>query len=302
MPDLSEFVSFIAERSRIRNLDLIEKDVMLHRILGEVHASELGKNYLFKGGSCLVKCYFGYYRFSVDLDFTWEDQTTWKGLAKKRLRRELLGEIENFGSLLERISKQINLQFENKLEDRRFMEFGGGGRMATFKLWKGSELFKIQVDFVEHILFQPKIVLAKTLLNRVRLTKDEKAYFEEFLEFYRPIRIKAYDERELLCEKIRAILTRRAQKLRDFYDLFVLYKHGFKPEDLMNGIVKKIKAALHYKKYRDALERNKEALKIDRKIMEDPFERALLVSRPTKEFEVFSRRLIGILREIAVKI
>ncbi|MBC7130494.1 nucleotidyl transferase AbiEii/AbiGii toxin family protein, partial [Candidatus Bathyarchaeota archaeon] len=81
MPDLSEFVSFISEKSRVKNLDLIEKDVILHRILRDVHASELGKNYLFKGGSCLVKCYVGYYMFSGDLDFTWEDQTTCKGFG-----------------------------------------------------------------------------------------------------------------------------------------------------------------------------------------------------------------------------
>lgn len=302
MPDLSEFVSFIAEKSRVKNLDLIEKDVILHRILREVYVSELGKNYLFKGGSCLVKCYFGYYRFSVDLDFTWEEQTTWKGLGKKKLRKTLLSEIENFGLLLERISKQIGLEFENKLENRRFMEFGGGGRMVTFKLWKGLELIKIQVNFVEHILFQPEMVLAKTLLNRIKLTRDEEGYFEDFLKFYKPLRIKAYDERELLCEKVRAILTRKSQKLRDFYDLFILYKHGFKVEDLKDEIVEKVRAALYYKKYRDALERNKKAFRIDIEIMEDPFERGLFVSKPTKEFEVFSKRLVGILREIAIKV
>lgn len=103
------------------------------------------------------------------------------------------------------------LDYYNKmLEDKRFIEFGGGGKMVTFKLWKGSELIKIQVNFVEHILFQPQMVLAKTLLSKVKLTRDERAYFKEFLEFYKPIRIKAYDEGEILCEKIRAILTRRA--------------------------------------------------------------------------------------------
>ena len=302
MPDLSEFISFIAEKSKVRNLDLIEKDVILHRILSEIHTSELGKNYLLKGGGCLVKCYFSYYRFSVDLDFTWEDQIAWKGLGKKRLRRKLLSEIENFGSLLERISKQTELEFENKLEDKRFMEFGGGGRMATFKLWQNLELVKIQVNFIEHLLFQPKMILAKTLLNRIRLTRDEKTYFEEFLEFYKPIQIKAYDERELLCEKIRAILTRRVQKLRDFYDLFILYRHGFKAEDLKDEIVEKIRAALYYKKYRDALEKNKKALEIGKEILEDPFERGLFLVKPTKEFEVFSKRLVKILKDIAIRV
>jgi predicted nucleotidyltransferase component of viral defense system len=62
----------------------------------------------------------------------------------------------------------------------------------------------------------------KTLLNRIDLSEDEKVYFGEFLDFYKPFSVLAYDEREILCEKVRAILTRKAQKLRDFYDLFIL--------------------------------------------------------------------------------
>jgi predicted nucleotidyltransferase component of viral defense system len=70
MPSLSEFVSFVSEKSGIKSLELIDKDIGLHKILKEICYSNIGQNYLFKGGSCLVKCYFGYYRFSVDLDFT----------------------------------------------------------------------------------------------------------------------------------------------------------------------------------------------------------------------------------------
>ncbi len=93
MPELSEFISFISEKSGVENASLVEKDVLLHRILRGIN-SELGEKYLFKGGSCLIKCYFGYYRFSVDLDFTWKDQTVWQGKGKKELRRSLLSEIE----------------------------------------------------------------------------------------------------------------------------------------------------------------------------------------------------------------
>lgn len=249
-----------------------------------------------------MKCYFGYYRFSVDLDFTWKNQDVWKGLGKKRLRSELLDKIRGLGSLLEKVSGQVDLVFEPKLENKRFLEFGGGGRMATFKLWRGSELVKIQVNFVENILFEPKKVLVKTLLNEAGLKKDEKAYFDEFLDFYKPFQVNAYDEREILCEKVRAILTRKAQKLRDFYDLFVLHKHGFEAKNLEHEILEKIKAGLYYKKYRDALEKNKEGLEIGRRILEDPFERSLFVEKPTKEFEDFSKTFIEILRKVAISV
>ena len=90
MQRLSEFVSFVSRKSGVRNVSLIENDVILHKVLSEIRSSELGEHYLFKGGSCMVKCFFGYYRFSLDLDFTWREQNVWKGLGKRGLRRELL--------------------------------------------------------------------------------------------------------------------------------------------------------------------------------------------------------------------
>ncbi|MGB9717940.1 MAG: hypothetical protein ACPL4E_05795 [Thermoproteota archaeon] len=48
----------------------------------------------------MTKCYFGYYRFSIDLDFTWRDQETWAGSGEKELRGKLLDEIRVFASSL----------------------------------------------------------------------------------------------------------------------------------------------------------------------------------------------------------
>jgi len=298
MPDLSEFISFIAEKSGVEKPSLIEKDVIIHRILKEIHSSShFAENYLFKGGSCLVKCYFGYYRFSVDLDFTWGDQNVWVEIGEKELRRMLLEEIRSFGSMLESVSKETGLEFRNDRQNRRYFEFGGSGRMVTFKLWKNSELVKIQVSFVDEVLFPCKKLFAKTLLNAAKISRMEKAYFEEFLASYKSIQVIAYDEKEILCEKVRAILTRQAQKLRDFYDLFVLDKHGFHVGKLKEEIVRKTKACLYYKKYRENLERNKKLLEATG-VLEDPFEREMLVTKPSKDFEVFLKGLEGLLKDI----
>lgn len=50
---------------------VVEKDYMLGWLLAGIgqHA-EIGSEWLFKGGTCLKKCYFETYRFSEDLDFT----------------------------------------------------------------------------------------------------------------------------------------------------------------------------------------------------------------------------------------
>jgi len=298
MPSFSEFVGFVCEKSKVKKPNLIEKDIILHKILREIYSSELSEKYLFKGGSCLVKCYFGYYRFSVDLDFTWKNPEVWKGMGSKKLRKALIKEAEIFGSLLEKTASHLGLDFSNDIKNKKYFEFGGGGRMVTFKLWKDLEFIKVQINFVEKILFKEKRILAKTLLSNAKLSKDEKIYFHDFLDFYKPIKVLAYDEREILCEKVRAILTRRTQKLRDFYDLFKLSKRGIKIENLEKEIVEKIKASLYYKKYRENLERNKRIFKIGKEILEDPFERDLFITKLPEEFEVFLANFIKTLRKI----
>jgi len=298
MPSSSEFITFVAEKSGIKKPNLIEKDLIIHTILRRIYStSPFAENYLFKGGSCLVKCYFGYYRFSVDLDFTWKNQKAWETLGSKKLRKKLLIKIDAFSSFLEKISKEINLEFKNDPTNKKYYEFGAGSRMVTFKLWKNSELIKIQVNYVEEILFPHKKVVARTLLDKAEINKDEEAYFEEFLESYKPVKALAYDEKEILCEKVRAIITRRAQKLRDFYDLFMLDKSGFKAKELREEIVKKTKASLRYKKYRESLEKNKKSLEVA-EVVQDSFERDLLVKEPKSDFEIYIKNITAFLKNV----
>lgn len=49
----------------------VEKDYVLNwLLLGIFSNDQLNKHWIFKGGTCLKKCYFKEYRFSEDLDFT----------------------------------------------------------------------------------------------------------------------------------------------------------------------------------------------------------------------------------------
>ena len=60
------------------NLDprIIEKDYVLGWLLAGIENDrELFKSWVFKGGTCLKKCYFENYRFSEDLDYTLTDNT-----------------------------------------------------------------------------------------------------------------------------------------------------------------------------------------------------------------------------------
>jgi predicted nucleotidyltransferase component of viral defense system len=53
------------------NPHVVEKDYVLGWLLAGIYAhEELAESWVFKGGTCLKKCFFETYRFSEDLDFT----------------------------------------------------------------------------------------------------------------------------------------------------------------------------------------------------------------------------------------
>lgn len=53
---------------------IVEKDYVLGWLLAAINANDaLLDSWVFKGGTCLKKCYFETYRFSEDLDFTLTD-------------------------------------------------------------------------------------------------------------------------------------------------------------------------------------------------------------------------------------
>jgi predicted nucleotidyltransferase component of viral defense system len=50
---------------------IVEKDYALGWMLAGINSHALlGQRWIFKGGTCLKKCYFETYRFSEDLDFS----------------------------------------------------------------------------------------------------------------------------------------------------------------------------------------------------------------------------------------
>ena len=69
MIDKREILDLAAQTSL--NPHVIEKDYVLGWMLAGIYArEELAESWIFKGGTCLKKCFFETYRFSEDLDFT----------------------------------------------------------------------------------------------------------------------------------------------------------------------------------------------------------------------------------------
>ena len=153
----------------------------------------------------------------MDLDFTFLRQSIFKGLSQKSIRRLLSNRIDSIGRLFEEISENRALNFKCEKGNKRYVELGGGNKFATFKFWLPSTigvetLVKIQINFVEELIFPLKKVELKSICPKI---KELEFLFPRYYTEYRAIiPFNVYDIREILCEKIRAILTRRGFKER----------------------------------------------------------------------------------------
>ena len=70
---------------------VIEKDYVLGWVLAAIaQHSETSANWIFKGGTCLKKCYFETYRFSEDLDFTLLPESAYNADSLKKILDEVV--------------------------------------------------------------------------------------------------------------------------------------------------------------------------------------------------------------------
>ena len=82
--------------------DTVEKDYVLSWVLDGINKyTQIGHEWLFKGGTCLKKCYFETYRFSEDLDFTLANES--------HLTEEFLK--ETFTSICNDIHERTGIEF-----------------------------------------------------------------------------------------------------------------------------------------------------------------------------------------------
>ena len=298
-----ELIDFISKRLNITRRDLIEKDVILSKILFHL-TQDTGffQNYAFKGGTCLTKCYFGYYRFSEDMDFTYLNQKDFIGKSKTKIREIMSDKINKLGELIEIIAKNLDLDFKMEKENKRYFQFGGSNAFVTFKVWYNSKeleketFVKIQVNHIEKLNYPIKELNVGLIVPK-NLEKDLSFIVSEDAEtLLKPMKIKAYDLKEILIEKVRAILTRRGIKARDFVDVFLITKKDkLELNDFNKEIIEKISVMLKFEKYSQNI-KNKETQLSDNLILGE--EETLMLIPIDKSFPKFLKEFNVFLREI----
>ncbi|MEK6983484.1 MAG: nucleotidyl transferase AbiEii/AbiGii toxin family protein [Nanoarchaeota archaeon] len=298
-------IDYLADKLNIEAKEVIEKDLILHSLLYKIETNEYFKdNFVFKGGTCLIKCYLGYYRFSEDLDFTWINQKEFEGKSQKEIRRLLSVKIDKLISIFGDIANKTGLDFKEDKSNKNYIEIGGSNRLATFKLrYKSGVLntdsfIKIQINFVELFLHP----FLKSNVNSIAREIDFKEFGFLFPDdakiFIKNLVVEAYDIREILIEKVRAILTRRGIKARDFIDVFSIAKEKkLDIKKLRNDILTKTRFMLRYRKYLQNLrdfQLEKFVLGEEEKLVLKPVDKEF--PEFIKEFHVFLIELVNELK------
>ena len=293
---MKELIDFLSGRLDIANKQLVEKDIILHRILLRLMKTPFKKEFAFKGGTCITKCYLGYYRFSEDLDFTYINQKEFEGKSQKNIRRILSTKISAILNLLEKIAKELDIDFKPVKSDERYVELGGSNKFATFKLWykssvlKREQFIKIQINFVE--LFADRIIEKNAnSLYSIIPRKEMTLLYPDYIDILEDVNLLAYSLTEILFEKIRAILTRRGIKFRDFIDIYLINKEvkvDLRKEE--KKILEKIRFMLRYDKYLQ----NLSVIDVEELVLEEN----LLLKPLDKGFKEFLPPFLEYLREL----
>ncbi|MBS3134971.1 nucleotidyl transferase AbiEii/AbiGii toxin family protein [Candidatus Woesearchaeota archaeon] len=179
-----EYVSMLKRLSLMNT----EKDYLQDLMLFSIY-SHIGRELIFKGGTCLYKIYkLG--RFSEDLDFTLNKRIDIKEISKKIVSDlDLLG-IKSKIKEIKEYKNELNIRF-----------------ILNGPLYKGNK--ETQCFIPLNISIKEKVLLEPEDSSVISLYKELPAF-----------KIFTMQEREILAEKARAIFTRK--KPRDIYDLWFL--------------------------------------------------------------------------------
>lgn len=188
----------------------IDKDWVLGHFLAAIYSeSTLRETLIFKGGTCLKKCYFPDYRFSEDLDFT--SRTTAFELKKNHIEFICWHVNDNAGILTE-VESLKPLQFKDTLV----------GYEAVIKFW-GADHPKNEAPAPPE-RWHTKIKIEVTLFEKLIFAQAVKKILHNYSDqlSINPNAVPCYSIEEMLAEKLRSLVQRSYTAPRDYYDIWYL--------------------------------------------------------------------------------
>lgn len=186
---------------------VVEKDYVLGWVLAGIYQhTELERNWVFKGGTCLKKCYFETYRFSEDLDFTLTDPSH-IDIAFLRTAFREVGEW---------VYERTGIEIPNELQVFEVVENPRGTASCQGKLsYRGPIAPRTNL---------PRIKLDLTPDELLVLPPVKRGIFHDYSDVPPDgISVRCYSFEEAFAEKIRALGDRA--RPRDLYDVINLYRN-----------------------------------------------------------------------------
>lgn len=188
---------------------LVDLDYVLGCFLASLYRQSWAKDLIFKGGTCLRKCYYADYRFSEDLDFT----------AIRRLGAR---------DLKERVMEVIRAA-----EDIWQVDFNARPvRVDTLDDEYGKETYQVRIYYRGPLRRggDPRAIRMDVTTDEILVFKPLRRaiihpYSDE--ELLRDVRVPCYGLLEVLVEKVRALVGQRRYAIaRDLYDLVQLLERA----------------------------------------------------------------------------
>ena len=187
--------------------EIIEKDYILGWLLaGIAQSGELGASWVFKGGTCLKKCYFETYRFSEDLDFTLK-------LAEQQDSSFL---VNQFKEITGWIYTAAGIKFPPELirfdvYTNPLGKISVQGKIAYLgPLQRGGDPPRVKLDLTAN-----EVLVLEQCIREVNHPYSDKPDAG--------IHVRCYCFEEIFAEKIRALAERL--RPRDLYDVIHLYRY-----------------------------------------------------------------------------
>ncbi len=188
----------------------IDKDWVLGHFIDAIFSvPKCKESLIFKGGTCLRKCYFSGYRFSEDLDFTSSDPDF--ELDRKTLNK-ITGLVTKRTAIPLHIQELSPLQFNDRLT----------GYKATIRFW-GADHSRNQAPPPPErwtTSIKIEIILFEQMVFPVEMREVYHPYSDQLSEKH--LVVPCYSVNEVLAEKLRALIQRSYTAPRDFYDIWYL--------------------------------------------------------------------------------
>jgi predicted nucleotidyltransferase component of viral defense system len=164
---------------------------------------------LFKGGTCLHKCYFPDYRFSQDLDFTATEQVDWQQ-AEQAVHE-----------ILHRITTEIGIDFSVQPPRIEILSDERGRESLQMRLYyRGPHRSAASPRAIQLDVNGSEAVVFERILKPVIHPYSDAAEIGDLLW-------PCYALEETMAEKVRALIGQRRYAIsRDLYDIYAVSRSG----------------------------------------------------------------------------